>query len=207
MRVREASPRLHAILLALVVLVLLWSGYKPRDFLTWCLEVVPVPIAFALIAMAYPRWRFTPLVLTLVAVHAVILMVGGKYTYAEVPLFNWLRDEYSLSRNYYDRLGHFAQGFVPALVAREILLRQSVVRPGAWLFVIVTAICLAVSALYELIEWAAALATGSAADAFLGTQGDPWDTQWDMFTALCGAIAAQLVLGRWHDRQLGRGAT
>jgi putative membrane protein len=199
---REASPRLHAIVGALVLLVLAWSVAKPHDFFTWVLEMAPVPVAAALIAWAYPRWRFTPIALVLIAVHAVVLLVGAKYTYAEVPPFNWLRDEFGLARNYYDRVGHFAQGFIPAIVAREILVRHAVVKRGAWLFVLVTATCLAVSALYEFIEWWAAAATGEAADAFLGTQGDVWDTQWDMFLALGGAIAAQLLLGRWHDRML-----
>jgi putative membrane protein len=202
---REASPRLHAGLAIAVLLVMAWSVLWPRDAFTWFLEMAPVPIAAALIAWAYPRWRFTPLALALVAVHACILLVGAKYTYAEVPLFNWLRDELGLARNYYDRVGHFVQGFVPAIVAREILVRHGVVRRGAWLFVLVTATCLAVSALYEFIEWGAALATGEAAAAFLGTQGDVWDTQWDMFLALCGALCAQLLLGRWHDRMLEEG--
>ena len=198
----EASPRLHAVLAVVVLAVLAWSVVEPRDLFTWFLEMAPVPIAAALIAWAYPRWRFTPLALVLVAIHAVILLVGAKYTYAEVPLFNWLRDDWGLARNYYDRVGHFAQGFVPAIVAREILVRHAVVKRGAWLFVVVTATCLAVSAIYEFIEWWAAAATGEAADAFLGTQGDVWDTQWDMFLALCGAVAAQVALGRWHDRLL-----
>jgi putative membrane protein len=200
---RIASARMHWGLLAAVAMVAAWSAFRPYDVFTWFLEAAPVPIAAALIAIAYPRWRFTPLALALVAVHAVILLVGAKYTYAEVPLFNWLRDELGLARNYYDRVGHFAQGFVPAIVAREILLRHEVVKRGAWLFVFVTAACLAVSAIYELIEWWTAAATGEAAEAFLGTQGDPWDTQWDMFLALCGAIVAQLALGRWHERLLG----
>jgi putative membrane protein len=202
MNPREASLRLHLALGLAILAVMAWSFIEPRDRFTWYLEAAPVPIAAALIAWAYPRWRFTPLALALIAVHAAILLVGAKYTYAEVPPFNWLRDEYGLARNYYDRLGHFAQGFVPAIVAREILVRQAVVRRGAWLFFVVSAICLAISAVYEFIEWWAAAATGEAAEAFLGTQGDVWDTQWDMFLALCGAIAAQLLLGRWHDRLL-----
>jgi putative membrane protein len=200
----QASPRWHAALAAATLAILAWSAWMPRDRFTWFLEIAPVPIAAAIIAYAYPRWRFTPLVLTLIAVHAAILMVGGKYTYAEVPLFNHLRDAFGLARNYYDRVGHFAQGFVPAMVAREILVRNDAVKRGGWLFLFVTALALAVSAFYELIEWWVAAATGTAAEAFLGTQGDVWDTQWDMFLALCGALAAQLALRRWHDAQMGR---
>jgi putative membrane protein len=203
MSTREATPGLHGALLAAVLAVMAWSAVDPHDYPTWALEVAPVPIAFAAIAIAYPRWRFTPLVLVLVAVHAAILMIGGKYTYAHVPLFDWLREPLGLARNDYDRLGHFAQGFVPALAAREIFLRRAVTRPGGWTFAIVTLSCLGISAAYELVEWAVALAEGAAADAFLGTQGDPWDTQWDMFSALCGAVAAQALLGRFHDRLLG----
>ena len=199
----QATARQHLVALAVATVVLAWSGWMPKDRFTWYLEVAPVPIAAAIIAFAYPRWRFTPLVITLIAIHACILMVGGKYTYAEVPAFNWLRDELGLARNYYDRIGHFAQGFVPAMVAREILVRHDVVKRGGWLFLFVTCICLSFSAFYEFIEWWVAVGTGTAAEAFLGTQGDVWDTQWDMFLALVGAICAQLLLARWHDRQLG----
>ena len=198
----QASPRWHAAVLVVVLAVLAWSAWMPKDRFTWLLEIAPVPIAGAAIAFAYPRWRFTPLVLSLIAIHAAILMVGGKYTYAEVPLFNHLRDEFGLARNYYDRVGHFAQGFVPAMVAREILLRHAVVKSRGWLFFLITCVCLAVSAFYELVEWWVAVASGTAAEAFLGTQGDVWDTQWDMFLALCGAVAAQLLLARWHDAQM-----
>lgn len=198
----ESSGRLHLGVLVAVTAIFCWSAWMPRDRYTWMLEVAPVPIAALLIAIAYRRFRFTPLVLALIGIHAAILMVGGKYTYAEVPLFNDLRDHFGLARNYYDRVGHFAQGFVPAMVAREILLRRAVVARGPWLFFLVTCVCLAVSALYELVEWWVAVASGTAAEAFLGTQGDVWDTQWDMFLALCGALAAQVALGRWHDAEL-----
>jgi len=150
----------------------------------------------------WQRFPFSRLAYALMVVHAIILLIGGHYTYAEMPLFNWLRDTFELSRNYYDRLGHFAQGFIPAIVAREILLRNSPLQRGKWLFFIVTSICLAISACYEFIEWWVALASGTNAEAFLATQGDVWDTQWDMFTALIGAIAAQLMLRRMHDRSM-----
>ncbi len=202
MNPREASPGLHLALLGASLAFLAWTGWAPKDRFTWFLETVPAMVAAVAIALAYPRWRLTPLVLVFVAVHAAILMVGGQYTYAEVPAFNWLRDEFHLARNYYDRVGHFAQGFVPALVAREILLRRGVLRPGGWLFFLVSCTCLAISACYEFVEWWVAVATGEAAEAFLGTQGDPWDTQWDMFMALVGAVCAQLLLARRHDRQL-----
>ncbi len=198
-----ASPRLHLAILAAAAAVFAWSGWMPRDRMTWVLEVAPAVAAAAILAGLYPRWRFTPLVLVLIGVHAIVLMVGGKYTYAEVPAFNWLRDEFGLARNYYDRVGHFLQGFVPAMVAREVLLRNRVVARGPWLFTFATAICLAFSAFYEMIEWWVALASQEAAEAFLGTQGDVWDTQWDMFLALVGAMLAQLLLGRAHDRELG----
>jgi putative membrane protein len=196
------GARLHLALAAAALAVLVWSGLNPRDRLTWLLEVSPAILAGVMLAAAYPRWRFTPLVIVLITVHAVILMVGGKYTYAEVPAFNWLRDEFGLARNYYDRVGHFAQGFVPALVAREILLRRGVLRNGGWLFFLVTCVCMAISAFYEFIEWWTAVAVGGAAEAFLGTQGDVWDTQWDMFMAMCGAVIAQLLLARRQDRQI-----
>jgi len=203
MTTRTASPALHFVLLAVTIAILAWSAFGPSDRTTWILETAPIYAAAIAIAVAYPRWRFTPLVLAAIAAHAAILCVGGKYTYAEVPAFNWLRDEYGLARNYYDRIGHLAQGFVPALVAREILVRRGVLQPGGWLFFIVTSICLSISACYEFIEWWAAVALGQGADAFLGSQGDVWDTQWDMFCAFVGAILAQLLLSRLHDRQLG----
>ena len=184
--------------------VFVWSAINPHDRLTWFLEVAPVILAAIILALTYRRFRFTNLVYLLIGVHALILMIGGHYTYAEVPLFDWIKDTFGYARNHYDRLGHFTQGFVPAMVAREILIRLSPLHAGKWLFFIVVSICLAISAFYELIEWWVALASATAAEAFLGTQGDVWDTQWDMFLALCGAILAQLLLGRMHDRALQR---
>ena len=198
-----ASSMPHrAFLLGLVGLVLLWSGLSPRDRFTWFMEVFPVLIAVPVLLATGRRFPFTNLAYGLMALHAIILMVGGKYTYAEMPFFNWIRDEFGLARNYYDRLGHLAQGFVPAVVAREILVRQSPLKKGAWLFVTVTSLCLSASALYELLEWQTAVWTGEAAEAFLGTQGDIWDTQWDMFLALAGALTSQILLGPFHDSQM-----
>lgn len=201
----RARPTAYELcLLAIVVIVLIWSGIEPHDRFTWVLEVFPVIIGVPIIIYVYPRFRFTPLVYSLMAIHAVILMVGGRYTYAEVPLGFRLQEWLGFARNHYDRIGHFAQGFVPALVAREILIRRSPLRGTRWLPFLVICFCLAFSALYELIEFWTALATGEQAEAFLGTQGDPWDTQWDMMLALIGAITALMLLSRWHDRQLRR---
>ncbi|MEW8188089.1 MAG: DUF2238 domain-containing protein [Candidatus Thiodiazotropha endolucinida] len=188
-----------------VASLLILSGLEPvADRYTWFLETLPVMIGLPLIYYTRQGFPLTILVYRLLALHAVILIIGGYYTYAEVPLFNWLRDSYELSRNHYDRIGHFFQGFVPAMLAREILLRRSPLRPGRWLFFLCVCFCLAFSAFYELIEWWVALMSEQAAEAFLGTQGDPWDTQTDMFLALIGAICAQLLLVKIHDRQLFR---
>lgn len=182
--------------------VLAWSGIGPRDRFVWYLEVSPAVIGFLILAVTYWRFRFTDLVYGLVWLHALVLLVGGHYTYSEMPVFNWLRDEFHLSRNYYDRLGHFMQGFVPAMIAREILIRTSPLRPGNWLFFLVLCVTLAISATYEFLEWAVAVTSGTAADAFLATQGDVWDTQWDMFLALIGAVVAQMTLSGLQDRRL-----
>jgi putative membrane protein len=190
------------IFLVWVLLVGIWSAYRPHDYFTWFLESFPVIFAIPVLCLTGKRFPLTPLLYILLSIHAAILMVGGHYTYAEVPLFNWIRDAFNLSRNHYDRVGHLAQGFIPALVAREILLRNSVMKTGKWLFFVVVCICLAISAVYELIECGVALMTGEAADAFLGTQGDVWDTQSDMFLALVGSILGLLILGKFHDRQL-----
>lgn len=181
---------------------LIWSGIHPKDTLTWLLEVLPAMIAFVLLAATRRRFPFTSLAYFLILIHCLILMIGGHYTYAEVPLLDPLRDYFGWQRNNYDKLGHLAQGFVPAIVAREILIRNAVVASGKWLFFIVASICLAISALYELIEWWVALASEEAAEAFLGTQGYAWDTQSDMAYALIGTIAALALLGRMHDRQI-----
>lgn len=199
----RASPRLHLAALLLFVVVLVWSAVEPLDYFTWILEVFPALLGAALLAWLYPRWRLTPLALVLVLLHAIILMVGGHYTYAEVPLFSWIRDLGFGTRNNYDKLGHFAQGFIPAIVAREVLLRNAVVRGRDWLAFLVGCICLAISAVYELIEWLTAVLAGGESEAFLGTQGYAWDTQSDMALALLGAVCALLFLARWHDRQLG----
>ena len=194
--------RLPLVLVAGVTLVLAWSGFRPADRTTWWLEIFPVLIGAPILLATARRFPLTPLVYGLLAVHAMILMVGGHYTYANVPLGFWVQDLFGLARNHYDRVGHFAQGFVPAILVREILLRTSPLRQGRWLFVLVTAVCLAFSACYEFVEWWAAVLGGDSADAFLGTQGDVWDTQWDMFLAVIGALVAQLTLSRRHDRVL-----
>ena len=199
---RGNARREPIILLALWVVALIASGIHPTDRLTWFMEVAPVLIAIPLLVATYRRFPLTPLLYGLIFLHGLILMLGGRYTYAQVPLGFWLQDLFDLSRNHYDRIGHFAQGFIPAILAREILLRTTPLKPGRMLVLLVTSICLAFSAFYELIEWWAALAIGADADAFLATQGDVWDTQWDMFLALIGALTAQLLLARLHDRQL-----
>jgi putative membrane protein len=197
-------PGFHWALLGSFLALLAWSGIAPRDRFVWYLEVAPAVIGAVVLAALYPRFRFTGLVYTLIWLHALVLMVGGHYTYAEMPLFNWLRDAFHLERNYYDRVGHFFQGFAPAMIAREVLVRNSPLRPGKWLFFLVVCVALAISAVYEFTEWWVAVATGEAAEAFLATQGDVWDTQWDMFLAMSGAILGQLFLSRLHDRGLSR---
>ncbi len=197
-----ARSREPALLLVLTLAALAVSAIRPHDSFTWVLEVGPILIGVPILVATAARFPLTPLSYRLLALHALILVVGGHYTYAEVPLGYWVRDAFGLARNHYDRLGHFAQGFVPAILTREILLRRTPLRAGGWLFFLVTSVCLAISACYEFIEWWTALATGESATAFLGTQGDPWDTQWDMFCALTGAIVAQLALARRQDREL-----
>ncbi len=191
-------------LLALTAAALVLSGIGPRERGTWLLEVLPVLIAAPLLIFTWQRYRLTPLAYRLIFLHALVLMLGGHYTYAHVPLGFWLQEAFDFARNPYDRIGHFMQGFVPAIVIREILLRSSPLRPGKLVFFLVCSVALALSAFYEFIEWWVALLLGEGAMEFLGTQGDEWDTQWDMFMCLIGATAAQLALARIHDRALER---
>ena len=185
--------------------VLIWSAIDPKDYFTWFLEVFPALVGFGLIVATYKRFPLTPLLYTLILLHMIVLMVGGHYTYAEVPLFDWIRDVLHQDRNNFDKLGHFMQGFEPAILAREILLRRHVLaKRGLWLAYIVLSIVLAFSAFYELVEWWVALATGEDATAFLGTQGYVWDTQSDMMWCLAGGLSALALLSRLHDRQLAR---
>lgn len=189
-------------LLAIVCVVLVWSVIGCRDLFTWFLEVFPVLIGVPILIYYYPRFRFTNLVYTLITIHAAILMIGGHYTYALMPVFEWIKNSFHLQRNYYDRLGHFAQGFVPAFIVREALLRWTPLQPGRMLSYLVFSCCMAISAMYELFEFVAAKITGAAADAFLGTQGDVWDTQWDMTWCLIGATCMLVFFTGVHDRAL-----
>ncbi len=198
-----ASRRELLFLLAVTVVSLLLAIWRPYDMATYFLEVFPVLIAIPLLWVTRANFPLTRLLYWLIAAHALILIAGGHYTYARVPLGDWVRDALELSRNPYDRLGHLAQGFVPAMIAREILLRRSPLLRGKWLFYIVTCICMSISMLYEFIEWWTALVAGGGAIEFLGTQGDVWDTQWDMFLCTCGAILAQITVAGVQDRQLG----
>lgn len=182
--------------------VLLWSGIEPRDTVTWMLEVLPAVLAAIVLLATRKRFPLTRLAYVLILIHCIILMIGGHYTYAEVPAGDWFRDLFDPPRNNYDKLGHLAQGFVPAIVAREVVIRLHVFNSAAWRNFFIVSFCLAASALYELIEWWVALLSDEAAEAFLGTQGYIWDTQSDMFLALVGAVLALLLLGRVHDRQL-----
>ena len=190
------------ILLLTGLFLLTLTAIYPHDYPTWWMETAPIFIAVPIFIATYRSYTLTPLVYRLLFVHAIILMVGGHYTYAEVPLGYWMENWFGFFRNDYDKIGHFAQGFVPALMFRELLLRSSPLQRGKLLFTLVTACCLAVSASYELIEWATAITMGQGADAFLGTQGDPWDTQTDMLMALIGAVCAQVMLAKMQDRQL-----
>lgn len=182
--------------------VFIWSAIKPHDYFTWFLEVIPALVGFGILAFTYKRFTFTPLVYWLIWLHMIVLMIGGHYTYAEVPLFEWLKPVFGWQRNNYDKVGHLMQGFVPVLIAREILIRKEVVAKKGWLPAILVLAILGTSAAYELVEWGVSVATGSVGDSFLGTQGDVWDTQSDMLMCLLGSIVSLLLLSRWHDSQI-----
>jgi putative membrane protein len=198
------GPLFGRILLGIAATVFVWSLVGCFDRFTWALEVAPAVIGAFILIATYDRFRLTTLLYVLITIHAIVLMVGGHYTYARVPLFDWLKETMGWSRNHYDRLGHFIQGFVPAMITREILIRKASLKPGALLTLLVLCVCLGISAAYELLEFAVAQWTGTAADAFLGTQGDQWDTQWDMLFCLIGAVSALVLLSRVQDGQLSR---
>lgn len=195
---------LKVLWLVIFLLVFIWSAIAPKDHFTWFLEVLPALIGLVLMAVTIRRFPLTTLLYNFILLHCIVLMVGGHYTYAEVPLFDTIANWMGSERNNYDKVGHFFQGFVPALLAREILIRKAIVNGKSWLNVIIVSICLAFSAFYELIEWWVALASGEDAEAFLGTQGYVWDTQSDMALALLGAILSLAVLAKLHDQALKR---
>ena len=189
-------------LLILFVLVFVWSAINPHDYFTWMLEVLPAVIGLAVLAATFNKFRFTDLVYTLILIHCCILFVGGHYTYAEVPLFNWIRDVLHQSRNNYDKVGHLAQGFVPALIVRELFIRMEVVNKKGWLNLIIISICMAISVTYEFIEWFVSILSGESGDSFLGTQGYIWDTQSDMLYATIGAILGIFIFSKYQDKQI-----
>lgn len=192
----------HITLLVIFCAALTWSGIAPHDYFTWFLEVIPALLGVATLLMIYPRYKLTNLTYTLILMHAIILMVGGHYTYAEVPLFDWIKEAFHQSRNNYDKVGHFAQGFIPAIIAREVLIRDRIVNIKSWLNVFVVTLCMAISAAYEFLEWGVAEMTGESSDAFLGTQGYAWDTQSDMLYATVGAIVALILLSNYHNKSI-----
>lgn len=199
---KSSSLSKSTLWLALFFGVLIWSAIAPKDRFTWFLEVLPALVALPILLLTRKRFPLTALAYSLILIHAIILMVGGHYTYAEVPLFDWIADITSGERNNYDKVGHFAQGFIPALLARELVIRLAVISSRAWCHFFVCCFALAFSAFYELIEWWVALLVGEDAESFLGTQGYIWDTQSDMGMALLGAISAMILLNKWHDKQL-----
>jgi putative membrane protein len=192
----------HATLLMIFAAVFVWSGINPHDYFTWFLEIFPAIIGLVVLALTYKKFKLTNLLYTLILIHSIILMVGGHYTYAEVPLFDWLREAFDQGRNNYDKVGHFAQGFIPAMITREILLRHKVVNGRAWLNIFIVTMSMAISVSYEFIEWFVAELSGESAESFLGTQGYIWDTQSDMLYATIGAIMALILLSKIHDQLL-----
>jgi putative membrane protein len=198
----QTNRKLLIFWIASLLAAFIWSAINPHDYFTWFLEVIPAIVGFAILAFTYNRFTFTPLVYWLIWLHMIVLMVGGHYTYAEVPLFEWLKPVFGWTRNNYDKVGHLMQGFAPVLIAREIFVRKKIVAQKGWLPVILVLAILGTSAAYELVEWGVSVATGSAGDSFLGTQGYIWDTQSDMLMCLIGSIIALLLLSNWHDAQM-----
>ena len=190
------------VLISLFFLGLGWSAVNPKDYFTWILEVFPAIIGLAVLVFTFRKFRFTDMTYLFILLHCFVLFVGGHYTYAEVPLFSWIRDALHEQRNNYDKVGHFMQGFVPAMIARELFLRKEIVRKGAWVSVLTVSVCMGISMLYEFLEWFVAISSGQSAEAFLGTQGDPWDTQSDMLMATIGAIVMVTLVAGIHDRQI-----
>ncbi len=204
MHMPSKENKFHIFLLLCLIFVFAWSFINCFDLFTWVLESLPVIIGLAILLPTYRRFRFTNTVYTLIWIHAIILLIGAHYTYAREPLFTWIKDSFALGRNHYDRVGHFAQGFIPAIIAREVLLRKSPLQRGKWLFAIVVALCLAMSAAFELFEFLVAILRGDSSTAYLATQGDEWDTQKDMALCLLGALVSLLTMSKSHDRALGK---
>lgn len=198
----NSVSKFHIFLLVSLFLILVWSAYKPHDYFTWFLEVLPALIAVAIFAFTFEKFRFTNLVYAVVWFHCIVLIVGGKYTYAEMPLFDYIGDFFGWTRNNYDKVGHFMQGFSPALIAREVFIRRNIVNGKWWTYFIAVAVPLAFSAFYEFVEWWVAVATGDSAEAFLGTQGYVWDTQTDMFMCFVGSLLALLLLSGWQNKEM-----
>ena len=199
---QNKKRNLPFVFLSVFFIVLIWSAIKPKEYFTWGLEIFPAIIALFILIFTFKKFRLTNLAYTLILMHSIILMVGGHYTYAEVPLFDWLKEALHQDRNNYDKVGHFAQGFVPAIIVREILIRKNIVTAKKWRNFLIVCTCMAISVCYEFIEWFVAEASGQSAEAFLGTQGYVWDTQSDMLYATVGAISALVLLGQWHNKQL-----
>lgn len=202
MQGKNSNTRFPLILSVIFLAVLTWSAIKPKEYFTWFLEVFPALIALAVLFLTYKKFRLTNLAYVLILIHSIILMVGGHYTYAEVPLGDWARETFEMERNNYDKVGHFAQGFIPAIIVREIFLRHKVVNSKGWRNFLIVCVCISISAFYELLEWFVAEVSGTSAEAFLGSQGYVWDTQSDMLYATVGAIISLVLLGKWHNRQL-----
>lgn len=188
--------------LTIFIISFIWSGINPKDYFTWFLEVIPAIIGLFILIITYKNFKLTTLTYTLILIHSIILMIGGHYTYAEVPLFDYLKEVFNWDRNNYDKIGHFAQGFIPAIIARELIIRKNIISSKAWMNFFIVCFCLGFSAFYELIEWWVAILSGESAEAFLGTQGYIWDTQSDMAYALLGSIVALILLSKYHDKQL-----